>query len=64
MIFWSQIQYFIGSFSTVCILIFLGLFFGLFAGINVPNGAGCKEENLLCQWLRLRQPKVNLTVSK
>ena len=59
--FWSQIQYFICSLSTVSLLILLGLSIGMFIGINVPNGAGCTEQNLLCGWLRLRQPKVNLT---
>ena len=59
--FWEQIQYFICSLSTVSLLILLGLSIGMFIGINVPNGAGCTEQNLLCGWLRLRQPKVNLT---
>ncbi len=61
MMFWGQIQYFICSFSTVLGLIILGLSLGIFVGINVPDGAGCSNHNLLCDKLRLRQPKVNLS---
>jgi hypothetical protein len=61
MMFWEQIQYFICSVSTISLSIILGLSIGIFIGINVPNGAGCSKQNLLCGWLRLRQPKVNLT---
>lgn len=61
MMFWSQVQYFICSVSTVSLLILLGLLIGIFVGINVPDGAGCTKQNLLCDWLRLRQPTVEIT---
>ena len=60
MIFWSQIQYFISTFSTVSILFMLGMLPGILIGINVPDGAGCTNHNFLCDKLRLRQPKVNI----
>ena len=34
---------------------------GILVGINVPDGAGCSQHNLLCDKLRLRQPKVEIT---
>ena len=64
MMFWGQIQYFICSFCTVSLLILLGLSVGIFVGINVPDGAGCNRQNLLCDWLRLRQPKVKIGKAK
>ena len=60
MMFWSQIQYFISTFTTVSLLCMLGILLGALIGINVPDGAGCTSNNLLCNKLRLRQPKVNI----
>ena len=57
--FWEQIQYFVGSFSTVVWLLIIGITLGITIGINIPNGAGCTDGNLLCQHLRWRQPKVD-----
>lgn len=57
---WEQIRYVINSFSTVACLLILGLSIGIAFGINIPNGAGCTKGNLLCQYLRWRQPKVDL----
>ncbi|MGB5709399.1 MAG: hypothetical protein WBM44_00610 [Waterburya sp.] len=63
MMFWGQIQYFICSLSTVSLIILLGLSIGIFVGINIPDGAGCSRENLLCDKFRLRQPKVEITMN-
>lgn len=42
--------------GVVCLLAFV---MGGIVFINVPEGVGCRNNNVLCQQFRLRQPKVN-----
>ncbi len=40
-------------------ILFLVLFLGAYAGINLPDGVGCSQQNTLCQKFRFKQPKVD-----
>ncbi len=40
-------------------ILFLVLFLGVIAGINLPDGVGCSQQNFMCQNFRFKQPKVD-----
>jgi hypothetical protein len=56
----QEIQLLLGS------VFFLGLVFsfsfgvGALAGVNLPDGAACYQDNLACRWFRIRHPKMIL----
>ena len=47
------------SFFFLIFILFLVLFLGAIAGINLPDGVGCSQQNFLCQKFRFKQPKVD-----
>ncbi len=49
----------IESFPFLLVVFFLALGLGAIAGINVPDGVACSEQNGLCQKFRFKQPKVD-----
>ena len=60
----------IESFPFLLLVFFLALFLGaitlgvaasLIAGINLPDGVGCTQQNFMCQKFRFKQPKVDYT---
>ncbi|MEO1669449.1 MAG: hypothetical protein AAFR77_01480 [Cyanobacteria bacterium J06631_2] len=59
-LFWGEIGYVVGGFRTVFTLLMIGFVIGIFVGINIPDGAGCTNGNIVCKYLRLRLPKVEL----
>ena len=50
----------IESFPFLLLVFFLALFLGAIAGINLPDGVGCTQQNFMCQQFRFKQPKVKL----
>ena len=51
----------IESFPFLLLVFFLALFLGAIAGINLPDGVGCSQQNFMCQKFRFKQPKVDYT---
>ena len=51
----------IESFPFLLLVFFLALFLGAIAGINLPDGVGCSQQNFMCQNFRFKQPKVDYT---
>lgn len=49
----------LGSFPFLFLVFVLALFLGSIWGINIPDGAGCFEQNGMCQKFRFKQPKVD-----
>ena len=49
----------IESFPFLLLVFFLASFLGAIAGINLPDGVGCSQQNFMCQNFRFKQPKVD-----
>lgn len=59
-VFHQEMEFWLGSFLSIFLILIIGLLLGIIFGLNIPDGVGCTQRNFLCQWLRLRQPKVEL----
>ena len=48
----------LGSFLSTSAVFVVGILIGGAIFINVPEGVGCDRDNVLCQKMRFRQPKI------